>query len=564
MQPGDAGAYSFSAVTESGERFMANGTITFAPLGSTGHIAVAEFALPKYAAFYRHRHNLDVLQGRLATEADYEINLTDGPVARIRNGTVTVQNLQLAARGATEPVVTLPLLKIEGLAADTTIQQAKVAALLVRDAVIAVERRSNGSLNLSGLFPHPMVPANNPGLANKGWSAALASLKVENATVRFTDLSTPRPVHLVIDQLALALTGAGTQLDKPVALDATLRWNPRGRIAIGGQVVPQPAAADLNVDISDLELRPLDPYLAPFLNVLITGGTARAKGHLTIALPEKGAPDLRWEGDAGVADLATVDGVISEPLVSFADLTLSNLKFTLKPLTVALDEVAFEKPFVHVVIFPDRQVNLTAVVKRNAAPPSAATPTAQGPESTAAPRPHVTTARVSLAGARFAVTDRSVSPAFSTEVTDFAGTVSGLSSEPLARADVDLSGKLRGAPLHITGQINPLSADAFTDLKVTSTGIELPPFTPYAGRLAGYTITSGTLNLDLSYKLSARMIDGENRVELDQFFLGDRVASPEATRLPVKLALAILRDPAGRIEEDLAARGSLDDPDFKY
>ena len=101
-------------------------------------------------------------------------------------------------------------------------------------------------------------------------------------------------------------------------------------------------------------------------------------------------------------------------------------------------------------------------------------------------------------------------------------------------------------------------------MKVAFTGIELTPFTPYAGRFAGYTIAKGKLGLDLGYRLSSRMLEGENKVVLDQFFLGDRVDSADATKLPVKLALAILRDTNGRIEIDLPVRGNLDDPDFKY
>jgi hypothetical protein len=59
-------------------------------------------------------------------------------------------------------------------------------------------------------------------------------------------------------------------------------------------------------------------------------------------------------------------------------------------------------------------------------------------------------------------------------------------------------------------------------------------------------------------------LKAENAVKLDQFYLGEKVESPDATHLPVKLGLAILRDRKGVIAFDLPIEGSLDDPDVKY
>jgi hypothetical protein len=44
--------------------------------------------------------------------------------------------------------------------------------------------------------------------------------------------------------------------------------------------------------------------------------------------------------------------------------------------------------------------------------------------------------------------------------------------------------------------------------------------------------------------------------------LGDKVESPQATKLPVKLAIALLKDRKGEIKLDIPVTGSLDDPKF--
>lgn len=56
---------------------------------------------------------------------------------------------------------------------------------------------------------------------------------------------------------------------------------------------------------------------------------------------------------------------------------------------------------------------------------------------------------------------------------------------------------------------------------------------------------------------------GRNLIHLDQFTLGDKVASQDATGLPVKLGLALLKDRSGKIELDVPVEGNLDDPEFR-
>jgi Domain of Unknown Function (DUF748) len=149
-------------------------------------------------------------------------------------------------------------------------------------------------------------------------------------------------------------------------------------------------------------------------------------------------------------------------------------------------------------------------------------------------------------------------------INQLSGSISGLSSATLARADVDLKAKVDGvAPVSIRGQINPLAAEAFTDLKVDFRSIDLQPTGPYVGKFAGYQLEKGALTLDVRAKLSQRRLDTANVVTLDQFTLGEKTNSPDATKLPVGLALALLRDRQGKIVLDVPVQGSLDDPEFR-
>jgi hypothetical protein len=70
--------------------------------------------------------------------------------------------------------------------------------------------------------------------------------------------------------------------------------------------------------------------------------------------------------------------------------------------------------------------------------------------------------------------------------------------------------------------------------------------------------------LDLAYKVSQKQLEAENKLAVDQLTFGEKTDSPDATTLPVPLAVALLKDRHGRIDIDLPIRGDLNDPDFKY
>jgi hypothetical protein len=146
---------------------------------------------------------------------------------------------------------------------------------------------------------------------------------------------------------------------------------------------------------------------------------------------------------------------------------------------------------------------------------------------------------------------------------NLGGRVSGLSSDVGAYADVDLRGNLENqSPLSITGRINPLRGDLYADLKVRFTGIELSPATPYSGTYLGYGIDRGKLSLDLSYLIDKKKLDSQNKVLIDQFTFGRKIESDKATNLPVRLAVALLKDRQGVISLDLPVTGRTDDPKF--
>jgi outer membrane protein OmpA-like peptidoglycan-associated protein len=172
-------------------------------------------------------------------------------------------------------------------------------------------------------------------------------------------------------------------------------------------------------------------------------------------------------------------------------------------------------------------------------------------------------AKVTLKNGRVEFSDRFVKPNYSATVTQLGGSVKGLSSAPDTLADLDLRGNYASnAPVQITARFNPLTEKKFLDLQAKVSDIDLVDLSPYSGKFAGYNINKGKLSLDTAYKLQDRQLTAQNRLMIDQLTFGDKVESPDATQLPVQLAIALLKNNRGQIDIELPIEGSLDDPQF--
>jgi len=161
-------------------------------------------------------------------------------------------------------------------------------------------------------------------------------------------------------------------------------------------------------------------------------------------------------------------------------------------------------------------------------------------------------------------TDLSVQPNFAAAIQSLKGSVLGLSSQPNSRATVDLHGSVDAfSPVSITGQVNVLSPVLYTDLALDFRNMELSIFNPYSGKFAGYNITKGKLTTELHYKVVGRSLDAQHHIIVDQLEFGGKTESKDAVSLPVKLAVALLKDRNGVIDLNFPVAGTLDDPQFR-
>lgn len=570
--------YEFSAATESGETLEWRGTLSISPVRSAGEFKLGGIPLKKYAPYYAHLLNADVLSGVLDMKATYAVDLSEeAPQVSITDGALKLSRLQVAERGSTTPLVDLPLFEIEGLEADGVKPSAALKRVALQGGRLTVVREADGSINLLKLFSAPasaLVQAPAPAVVVPVKPVVfpdvkLAEFALSGLAVDFEDRTTPVPAKNALSRLDV--TVKNISLAEPaskvlIALAATT--TPGGSIAMEGVAVREPLSADMGVTVSSVPLGGITPYIEPLINLRIAGGALSVKGRASL----RGSV-AAFNGDVVVDQLALVDGVKAEEFAGFTQLAIQGIDAVSAPLSARIAEIKLVAPTARVVVNADKTTNLDTILRRDAVAPgsvSAGKPVTVPVSDAAAPgaAPVWSLGKFTLISGAFTLADRSVKPAARIALDHFSGTVAGLSSADLQRGDVDIRGKLNGSgTIALTGKLDAkaatLTPGALTEIVVDVKGVDLSPIAPYIGTYAGYELARSGLAVDVKARLSQRKLATENVVTLNQFTLGAATNSPDATKLPVRLGVALLKDSAGNIVLDVPVNGDLDDPEFK-
>ena len=110
--------------------------------------------------------------------------------------------------------------------------------------------------------------------------------------------------------------------------------------------------------------------------------------------------------------------------------------------------------------------------------------------------------------------------------------------------------------------MNPLAPKAALDITAKADGVELTGLTPYSSTYAGYPIIKGTLTLNVHYLLKDQNLTAENHILLDQLTFGDPLPGAKPSKIPLRLAIALLKNSQGQIDLDIPISGSLSNPQF--
>lgn len=400
--------------------------------------------------------------------------------------------------------------------------------------------------------------------ANAPLEVRLARLSVDGVEIGVVDQSAAAPVRLDLAQGFVTLTDLSLDLSRAVPLEAGFTLDQGGRFNASGKVIPDTASGRLDLKLARVSLKPFAPYVNRFARLNLRSGTASSRGKLVFAQSKSGIK-LDYRGGFAVDDLAITEEETEQAFLGWKKLSSDSLRFRRAPDRLQLNELVALNPFGKFIIFEDKSINLQRILRTPAADQPAAAAAAKSARAAPEPAFPLAVERLRIIGGNVEFADLSLSPQFGTRMHDLSGVVAGLSTDPATTALVELDGKVDDyGSARVRGSIQPFRATDFTDLKLTFRNLEMTELTPYSAKFAGRKIDSGKLSVDLEYRIRQRQLTGDNTFVINTLKLGERVDSPDAIKLPLDLAIALLEDSNGIIDLDLPISGSLDDPQFSY
>jgi len=405
----------------------------------------------------------------------------------------------------------------------------------------------------------------------------ISSFRLTNGTVHFRDETPQTPFEFSLRPINTRLERLTTRVDKASGLQVRLLNGPQGTIAVQGACSIGALACHTTIDIHSIPLNVLQPYIANTLPLQLKDGTLSLNGEMSYRAGNQAQPNAGFKGSLRLAGLKIFDPQTQMDVFGWETLSFKNINLSLLDQTLNIEDILLDKLHISAVMDEKGQINFVRLFAP-ASPGPSDTEAKPGPTPPAQPSQAGTAGtlnsnpafqflvnRVQFKDGTVSFTDQSVKPPFKTNVSSLDLTLAPVSGHSAQRTDFDLKTRLdTTGTLAINGYVYPLNMDADKKLSLSLQDYEMTALSPYFGKYLGYAIDLGRLKIDISYDIKPQQMAGDHRLILNKFTLGNKVDSPDAIKVPIKLALAIMEDSRQQIDLAIPVKGNPAEPEFEF
>ncbi|OIQ50766.1 AsmA family protein [Pseudodesulfovibrio hydrargyri] len=577
-----------------------NGETTLDPLAVKATVAGKDLNVPAYGPYINEAQPLVVDSGKLGFSVDIAYRDQDGePRVTAQNGTLNLAGLAVRKPEAKAPSFTLGALDVSGAALDLAARRVDVAEVKLTGPSAEITREKDGRLDLQRVMdeaakagdeietgqPAETEPEQSPAADDAPetpWTATVKHFVVEDGSADFRDLALKDPARLGIRDFKLDSTDITTEKGADIPFALSGGWTGGGWFSVRGKAALEPLASTGSIRVEKFGLRPLDGYLAEDTDLLVADGQAFAYLGYTFSGGE--TPKFTLKGSTGLTGLKVKTTFDDAEMAGIDRLDVKGIDFASEPMTLALGEINLDGPRALIHLDKDGRLNVRRALRLPEPAPPAEERTAEGEQPVPVPAAEVkkveeqteekaaeekpffetlTVGKIGMQNGQVAFRDESVHPAFATEVTDMALSLTDIGQTEEARPKVDFKAKVGPTPVSVTGVVNPLITPIYSDLAISVNGMELVPLTPYTLKNLAYPIQKGRLYADVTFKTDDWVLDAKNKFFIEQLQLGKKDKRPDAPNIPVEFGLSLLQDSNGDMQLNLPITGRLDDPNFR-
>ncbi len=572
--PEDNADMTLVAAGPEGGQIDWKGNFSLVPITSEGTLKVTDGKMKAWWPYVRDALPLVLEDGVLNFSTDYKFSLAKETELNLTNTAASIAPFALKAPDG-RPLVRLERLDVSETTVDLAKQQVLVGKIRSNKLETWAAREADGQLDWQKLFAsQPSKPAKAPEPAtapatadspkpaptapSKPWQVLLKDVQLRNYQVHLADRQAKPAVALELGPLNVDVQNFDSLNQSPFNLKVDSGLGKQGKIQATGVVNLNPVSAKLKVTTKDIDLRVAQSYISPFIRLELRSGMLGSDLDVNLKSTEPLA--LQITGRAQVDQLHTLDTLKTRDFLKWQRLVVEGLNYQHGD-SLSIDKVNLLQPYARFMINDDRTTNVDDLLIPQ--PADSGAKSAPKPAASKDKPLGIRIGQIAINDGSANFADFSLTPNFATAIQQLNGQIGTIDSRQAKPASVDIKGKVdRYAPVTIKGSVNPFDPMAALDIATSFKRVELTTLTPYSGKFAGFRIRKGRLNLDLHYVITKGQLKAENKVVVEQLQLGEKVDSADAVDLPIRLAIALLKDTDGKISIELPVTGDLNNPQF--
>lgn len=559
----------FLAKTPAGTELEWSGRLSSHPLATNGTLRISGVRIDSFSPYFAQYLRFDLMRAVYGMQLDYSINFGDlDQFFQISNGHIELSEVLCHPNGAQQQFFALDSARIDGLSFGYPAMAAEIDEISIRAGYTRAVRNRAGEINLLNLIALPAVdeaasaatPAATtttaPFAPTAQPSLKVHVIQIDDYRMLWQDDSLAQPAELELRLPSFRLENVSTDLNEPVQVAFTYLIGEQGRVHSAGQVTPASGQAEFSIEIETLPLDFANAYAQELAQAQVQSGSFSFSGQLQGNLAE----GYRLSGSGAVPDFALhMDGP-NQLDAAWQRFEFQQLEVRNQPLGLKLDAVRLQTPKIYLARVSEPAPSTAAPAPQPAPADQAAPadPTAVAPPLELA----LDIASFVLDSGSIHISDQVVEPRFDFAIEALQTELLQINLGQATPTSFKVQAEVNHSPFEMSGTLFPADPKIRTQLSLQLKELALPVFSPYSGQAVGRKLGQGWFTLNTEVKVEAGELDARNQIVIDQMELGERVDSPDALRLPLGLAISLLKGPNGVMDLSLPLSGDLYDPNI--
>lgn len=412
----------------------------------------------------------------------------------------------------------------------------------------------NGDLfNFDSLIPKDSTEVIEDSTKSEILKFTIRNIQLKNGQLKYVDLQKKNELDMKDLNLNLPLIAWNNEQSN-MGVDFTMGQN--GHVNVQATVDNLKKKYQIDLKTENIDIQPVKSYMTDYFDVTSLNGALTS--NLKIVGDMNEIINISISGKGSVANFSVTDGrseqILSAPKIS-VNINEMNLKtFHFGFGAIELDQpkllVVRDKATMNIMQFFDPLFRTDSVTSATPSVQEASTPVTYRVDT------------ILISNGLVSIADNTLNRPFNYDLNELNATMTGLSESAaeipvIFRTKLNNRGELSGKTVWSMQDFMNLQIDA--KLK----RMELVSFSPYSEYYVASPIKQGWFNYDLGLKMNATSLINTNKVKIDELEFGKRTKDSTAMKVPVRLALYIMKDANDVIAFDMPVSGNPSEPEFK-